>query len=298
MARYNANGSPDTTFSGDGKHVTDFKNLKRDNGASAVALQADGKIVAAGYLWNGTNYDFAVYRFNTNGGLDTSFSGDGVSVGFFAKGNTQDDYANDLVIQSNGKIVVVGTTGSEPNSNFAVARLNANGTLDPTFGNAGITVTGFGGDDYAEAVALQPNGKIVVVGSKFDTVKNLEYFAVARYNLNGSPDTTFNSVGRRIYSISAGADSSAEDVVVQADGKIVVLGNVVFGNPNYALLRLNGNGAPDTTFSGDGKVQIEFGPGGDLGRAIALQPADGKYVLGGASWVTSSLDFALLRVLP
>jgi len=297
LARYTTSGKLDATFSGDGRVVTNFGGANNDNNAAAIALQPDGKIVVAGYTWNGSNYDFAIYRYNPNGSLDRTFSGDAVAVGNFGLG--KDDFATDLVIQGNGKIVVIGTTGKSPNQNFAIARLNPNGTADTTFSGDGRQVTNLGGDDQAWGVALQPDGKIVVVGEKYDPDLDLVFFAVARYQANGAPDTTFNGKGTKVFSIIPAADSWAEDVIVQPDGKIVVLGTVVNGSfPSFGLARLNSNGSFDNTFSGNGRASIVIGSGGDLAHGLARQPSDGKYVLAGSSWITLGLDFALARVLP
>ena len=199
LARYNSNGTLDTTFSGDGKQKTDFGG--GDNRAHSVAIQSNGKIVLGGWMWNGTNRDFAIYRYNSNGTLDTTFSGDGmVNIGF---GAGRQDRATDLVIQSDGKIVVVGDTGdaSDANYNFAVARLNANGSLDTTFSGDGKQVSNFGGEDYSAAVTLQADGKIVVAGNKFVIATSINAFALARYNVDGSLDTTFNGTGRKVFTV-------------------------------------------------------------------------------------------------
>jgi uncharacterized delta-60 repeat protein len=294
LARYNVGGALDITFSGDGKQTSDFGG--NDNGSLAVAIQPDGKIVAAGYMWNGTDYDFAVYRYLSNGTLDSTFSGDGMArIGF---GAGRQDYAGDLVIQSDGKIVVIGYTGDsdEANNNFAVARLNANGSLDTTFSGDGKQITNFGGDDYAYAVALQTDGKIVVIGEKGTSA--LSYFAVVRYNSDGSLDAAFNTTGRKAFSIAAGVNSVAVAVRVQANGKIVIAGRTGAAEvADFALVRLNSGGGFDTTFSGNGKVTVDFG-GDDYGRALALQSSDGKYVIGGFTSDGTQRDFALARILP
>lgn len=295
LARYNPGGALDTTFSGDGKQVTDFGG--KDNGSlGGLAIQKDGKIVVAGYMWTGTNYDFAVYRYLANGSLDPTFSGDGRAR--FGFGAGRQDFASGLVIQSNGKIVVSGYSGDAKaaNNNFAVARLNANGSMDTTFSGDGRQVTNFGADDYGIAVALQPDGKIVVVGEK-DTA-TLFAFAVARYNTNGSLDTTFNASGRKVFSIVPGVHSAAASVQIQADGKIVIAGSAgPEGAVDFALARLNSNGAFDTTFSGDGKTTVDFG-GIDFSLDLALQPADGKYIIGGDTYDGTQTDFAVARLLP
>ena len=166
MARLNSNGSLDTTFSGNGLTDADFG---AGESVQAVALQNDGKIVLAGSFSNGVNNDFATARFNSDGSLDTTFSGDG-KVTTALLGN---DVGMDVAIQSDGRIVQVGTTGAD----FGVIRLTNSGALDTTFSGDGKTTTDFasGSSDEAEAVAIQGDGKIVVAGSSG------ENFAIARY---------------------------------------------------------------------------------------------------------------------
>jgi len=295
LARYNANGMLDTTFSGDGKQTTDAGG---DNGSEGgLAIQSDGKIVMAGYAWNGTDREFAIYRYNTNGSLDTTFSGNGIAIGNF--GLNRFDVTRDLAIQSDGKIIVVGNSSDENGDNFdfAIARLNPNGTADTTFSGDGRQLTNFGELDAVYSVALQPNGKIVVAGYRSGAQSQ---FAIVRYNPNGSLDTSFNGTGRKAFSITSGFDSWAKDVIVQSDGKIVVLGdtlNASFGH-DFALVRLNSGGGFDTSFSGDGKVIVDFGSV-EWAYALARQPSDGRYVIGGTTNAgTQQSDFALARVLP
>ena len=295
LARYKPGGSLDTTFSGDGKQTDDFGG--GDNGSlGGVAIQPDGKIVVAGYMDNGANYDFAVYRYLSNGSLDTTFSGDGMAqIGF---GAGRQDLAQELVIQSDGKIVVVGYTGdaNEHNNNFALVRLKPNGSLDPAFNGGGKQVTNFGGEDYGNGIALQADGKIVVAGSK--NTSTLSSFALARYNVDGSLDTTFNFSGKKVFNFSANRNSGASTVLIQPDGKIVALGYAFNGTDNdFALVRFKSGGGFDTTFSSDGRVVVNFG-GIDGGLALAIQPVDGKYVLSGRTDDGTQLDLAVARVLP
>lgn len=304
LARYNSGGALDTTFSGDGKQTTDYG--EGQNGSNGgLAIQPDGKIVVAGYMRNSNDNssDFAFYRYKANGSPDTAFHGSGKAHGGFGVG--RQDIATDLVIQSSdGKIVVAGYTGdvNGNNNNFAIARLNADGTGDTTFSGDARQTTNFGADDYAYALALGPNGKIVVVGEK--RTSTTSYFAVARYNTNGDLDITFNGTGKKAFSIVPGQRSSAYDVIVQSNGKIVVMGSTsnVTSSFDFAVVRLNSNGSFDTSFSGDGKVRVDWGGASlDFGYALALQPLDGKYVLGGTSdsgQFPGQDDFALARVLP
>lgn len=294
LARYKPGGALDPTFSGDGKQTNDFGG--GDNGSlGGVALKGN-KIVVAGYMWNGSNYDFAVYRYLSNGSLDTTFSGDGmVNLGF---GAGRQDLARDLVIQSDGKILVAGYSGdaNESNNNFALARLNPNGSLDLTFSGDGRQITNFGGEDFGNSVALQADGKILVAGTK--GTANLSSFALARYNVNGSLDTTFNGSGKKVFGFVPNMDSWAGDVLIQPDGKIVALGGAHNGtDDDFALVRITSAGGFDATFGSDGKVVVDFG-GNDNGAALALQPADGKYVLAGHTNDGTQRDFAAARVLP
>ena len=157
------------------------------------------------------------------GDLDPTFSGDGRQTTNFAPDS--DDEANDVAIQSDGKIVVVGgnsVIGGGPANNFILARYNPNGTLDTTFSGDGKQETDFGGYDSANGVAIQADGKIVVVGvSSINSTTNGAAFVLARYNPDGSLDTSFSGDGKQ----AIGTDfDSATDVAIQADGRIVAVG--------------------------------------------------------------------------
>jgi len=190
VLRYNTDGSLDTTFGTDGKVLTPV--LDSDDFALAVAIQPDGKIVAAGLAVTGAD-DIAVVRYNTDGSLDTTFDGDGkatfsILVGF-------NDIANAVAIQPDGKIVLAGSTNNGSDDDFAVIRLNPNGSLDSTFNAIGIsTFAILDNDDVANAVVLQPDGKIVIAGFT-DNGQDTD-FAAARLNPNGSLDLSFGVGGK------------------------------------------------------------------------------------------------------
>ncbi len=176
-----AAGDLDPTFSGDGKQISDFG--AGASGAAAAVRQGDGKIVAVG----AADGNFLVARYNLDGSLDPSFSGDGrVQTNF-----TGSEDARDVALQGN-KIVVVGSDGS---GDFALARYNPDGSLDTNFSGDGKQRTNFGGGDAASRVVLQGDGKIVAVGVRRDPVAGGDVFALARYKLNGALDTSFS--GRR-----------------------------------------------------------------------------------------------------
>src|SRR3990167_2042134 len=217
LVRYNTNGSLDTTFNSTGI-VTTAIGSSSDVGRS-VAIQSDGKIVVAGYSYNGSNNDFALVRYNTDGTLDTTFNSTGIVT--TAIGSST-DAANSVAIQSDGKIVVAGYSNNGSDYDFALVRYNTDGSLDTTFNSTGIVTTAIGSStDAANSVAIQSDGKIVVAGYSYN---GSDYdFALVRYNTDGSLDTTFNSTGIVTTAIGSSSDY-ANSVAIQSDGKIVVAG--------------------------------------------------------------------------
>ncbi|MGW5457378.1 calcium-binding protein [Streptomyces sp. NPDC003996] len=272
VARYNPDGTPDTSFGGgDGRVFTDFGTPEE---AEDVAVQPDGKIVAAGY----DGGDAAVARYNPDGSLDTSFGGgDGMVTTNPAGPSLQEGGdARALVLQPDGKIVVAGEVG-QTRFDFALIRYNADGSLDTGFGSNGIQRTDFGGYDSAEALAVQSDGKIVAAGAGGGG------FALARYNTNGTLDTSFDGDG-----LVVTPGGGAEDVKLQSDGRIVVAGG---GAGGFKVLRYNTNGGLDTGFGTGGQATTGFG-GSDVAHGVALQ-SDGKIVAVGQGGPNN--DFALAR---
>jgi uncharacterized delta-60 repeat protein len=263
--------------------------------AYAIAVQRDGKLVAAGSSGNGSNYDFALARYHRNGTLDTSFgSGGKVTT---AIGSSHDS-GSALVLQPDGKLVVAGyASTSSSTSAFALARYHPSGTLDPGFGAGGkvMTALGSGAEDGANALALQPDGKLVAAGAV--SIGSRSAFALARYNRNGSLDTSFGQGGKVTTAIGSGW-GHALALVVQQDGRLVVAGAASDGSDyDLALLRYNANGTLDPSFGSGGLVTTEIGPGYDSANAIALRPG-GKLVVAGQSWNGSRYDLLLARYSP
>ncbi len=292
LARYNTDGTLDTTFGGDGKVITRFLNAipkLRFAVPNAVAIQGDGKIVAAGTV----DFDqFALVRYDTDGSLDDAFGGDGrVTTNF----SIVSDWASAVIVQTDGKIVAAGTAGStEFSGTFALARYNADGTLDDTFGGDGKVRTDFNDEqDVAFALAQQTDGKIVAAGGGDASGGRA---ALARYDTNGSLDSTFSGDGKVRTDFTAGIDA-ARGVVIQADGKIVTAGTG--GYRRFALARYGTDGSLDATFGVGGKVLTDFtrqsGLTVELATGVALQ-ADGKIVAAGLAGVNSG-RFALARYL-
>lgn len=330
VARYNPDGSLDTTFGGDGRVTTDISGTGMQDEAYGVAVQPDRKVVVVGSSWK--EYEnccwFTLVRYNENGTLDTTFGGDGVVTTDFGSGPNE---AYEVVLRPDGRILAMGTSGGR----FALAQFNPDGSRDTTFGGGDGEVTTDPAPESAEeggtgrTLTLQFDGKIVAGGdvgtTRFD-------FALIRYNTDGSLDTTFDGDG--IVRTDFGDYEQVEALAVQSDGKIVAAGGVSMARymPNgsldtgfdgdgrvtlpapvgdmvlasggkivlagsngpggdFAVLRHNPNGSPDTTFGGDGMVTTDFG-GADSAHGLILQ-SDAKIVAAGGGGPDG--DFALAR---
>jgi uncharacterized delta-60 repeat protein len=286
LVRYNSNGSLDSSFDGDGIVITDF--VGDEDGAADVAIQGDGKIVAAGtVLVSGTGYDFGVARYNTDGSLDPTFDGDGIVTTDLS---FNDDQVYGLDIQSDGNIVVAGAASVQ---DFAIVRYNTDGSLDATFDGDGIVTTDFdNSEDRALSLAIQQDGKIVAAGIAEVSVSY--DFGVARYDTDGSLDPTFDGDGKVTTDFLGGAES-ANGVAIQGDGRIVTAGSVdSFPISDFALARYRTDGSLDPIFSGDGMVTTDFGYQ-DRANDIEIQ-SDGKIVAAGMASDPGTLEnFALAR---
>ncbi len=287
-----APGSLCLDFGTGGLVSTDFPGGGPD-GANAVVLQPDGKIIAVGNAQSGGNNEFGLARYNSDGSLDATFGTGGLVTTGFPGGGP--DEANAAVLQPDGKIIAAGQARMGGNNEFALARYNSDGSLDPTFGTGGLVTTDLasGNNDFANAVVLQPDGKIIAAGQA--RVVNNESFGLARYNSDGSLDSTFGTGGIVITTISGGIDR-ANAVVLQPDGKIIAVGQArVGGNNDFALLRYNSDGSLDATFGTGGLVTTGFPGGGpDEANAAVLQP-DGKIIAVGRANVMGNNNFALAR---
>jgi uncharacterized delta-60 repeat protein len=283
-------GDLDTTFGAGGKVTTSFGSF--DDYGLTAAIQTNGKIVVAGYSNNGSKDDFALARYNSNGSLDATFGTGGkvtTSIG------SSKDYGVAAAIQIDDKIVVAGASNNGSDEDFALVRYNSDGSLDATFGTGGIVTTPIGSYiDAAYAVAIQDDDKIVAVGYCWNYIVGNYDYALARYNSDGSLDTTFGTDGKVITSV--GDDSEAAyGVAIQDDDKIVVAGaSWLSGTVDFSLVRYNSDGSLDTTFGTGGKVLTSIGSGNDFGSALAIQDG-GKIVVAGYSNANGSNDFALVR---
>jgi uncharacterized delta-60 repeat protein len=291
VARYLANGDPDTSFSGDGRKRTDFDGF--GDQATAVARQADGKLVVVGSSdVAASDSRMAVVRYTTGGSLDTTFSGDGkVRTGFTGLGSSS---ASDVAIQPDGKIVVVGNglTGAPHHrlrpaggpgvgSDIAVARFKANGALDASFSGDGRVTTNVAGFDSATAVVVLPSGKIVVAG-RSQTDGGEQRIVAVRYLPGGAPDPAFSGDGTVVVNLVPGEPEGAAGVGIRSDGRIVIgawANNGVDGasGNDLAAAVLSSGGALYLPFGGgDGKAFADFGA--DESPDEMLRQDDGKLV--------------------
>ncbi|MFF2124983.1 calcium-binding protein [Streptomyces olivochromogenes] len=276
VMRHNADGSLDASFGSGGEVVTDIAGGQ--DGAEGAALQPDGKIVVVGTseVPDGGCCWFTVARYNANGTLDTGFGDGGRVITDFGDGGAADGRA--VAVQPDGRIVAAGQSGGR----FAVARYDTNGSPDTGFGGTGQVVTSFTEGALGNAMALQPDGRIVVAGYTGSTRMD---FALARYNTDGSLDTGFGTGGR--VSTDFGDYEFANGVAVQSDGRIVAAGST---GSDFALARYNANGSLDAAFGTGGRVRTDFGGTAEQARDVALQ-SDGRIVAAGVR----SADFVVAR---
>ncbi|WP_171036470.1 T9SS type A sorting domain-containing protein [Dyadobacter sediminis] len=302
LVRYNSDGSIDNSFGNFGV-VKTIVGIDEDIPYSVV-IQPDGKIIAAGYSWNGTNYDFAMVRYNSNGSRDLGFGTGGVVTTDF---NNTNEKANKVLLQPDGKIIVGGYSGDLSNTDLdlAMARYNNDGSLDSNFGINGRRISHvgiLGSWQSIRAMELQVNGKIVVAGFTEvydeinDTFNNI--FLISRFEVDGQMDYSFGTNG--IVKTTLGKWDVAVSLKIQADGKIITTGTTkavkIGGFDDFALVRYNSNGSIDNTFGNNGIVLTTFDNTDDVPASVVLQ-TDGKILAFGftARNNGTTLDFALAR---
>jgi uncharacterized delta-60 repeat protein len=301
IARYNANGTLDTTF---GLHSNGTVTMDMGYDYDVVhslAIQSDGKIIVAGDGINtgSLNYVSIIARFNGDGTLDASFIGGGSRTDTI--GTTSRAWV--VKIQpDDGKIVVGGNyqDGSGPLS-FYLARYDSNGASDFSF-NSGMVTASPGTDPVLADIAILPNRKIIVVGTTNGSI-NADVFLM-RFNSDGTLDTTFGSAGTVLTDDLIHGREVAASLAVQTDGKIVVsatfqpsIGAIL--TKDFALLRYDAEGVLDTTFgNGYGMVTTDLGSGNDdIAYDVQIQQ-DGKIVVVGIASIGSNYDIGLARYWP
>lgn len=322
-------GTLDKAFGKTGDGMVTVSLGAGNDSTNGMVVQADGKALLIGSSSSSstvsgtTSTNITVERFNTDGTLDTSFgagnsdgSPDGVVSLSLGNGNEK---GTAIAVQEDGRIVIAGTTTSVSGNlskNVVVARLKADGSMDSTFGTANdgtpdgvVNVSLSDGDDVANALTIQSDGKIVVAGTTSST--SGDNIAVVRLNTDGSLDTAFGAGtsdgspdGVVTLSLGDGSDS-AEAIAVQADGRLVVAGNSTAtsgnGSKNIVVARLNTDGTMDAYFgtandgSPDGVVNVSLSDGNDVAHALAIQ-SNGKILVAGTSSNASGNNAALVRL--
>ncbi|MGE0635057.1 MAG: T9SS type A sorting domain-containing protein [Bacteroidia bacterium] len=298
IARYNPDGSLDNSFSGDGKLITVLGTIP--SAAYALGLQSDGKIVVAGIVFNNGQYEnFVVIRYNNDGTFDNTFNSVGV---LYIELSQMDDRANALVIQEDGKILISGYSynNTNPSNQFAMVRINQDGSIDNSFGINGVMTTHFGSvEDYSYSIALQDDNKIILAGYSFNGSHS--DFALARYNENGSLDNTFSGDGLLTTNFNGTSFESISSVIIQPDGKILAGGastDESLVGFDFALARYNSDGSLDNTFSSDGKLITQISTNiNDQINSLALQQ-NGNIIAAGYSYGPSGMEnFTITRYL-
>lgn len=302
LVRYNPDGKLDQTFGKEGIVVpTAGINTGR---ASTIAIQRDRKILVGGGINVGGFDDFALARYNPDGTHDNTFGRSGLVVTSIDKAG---DSVASIAIQSDEKIVAVGTVLKNAKNQLALARYQSTGALDATFGTGGvITLAIGGGSSSARAVILQPDGRIIAIGdSSTDPTEKYKYtpvISLAGFTANGNLDPLFGKEG--IVTTPPGRSTSATSAAArQSDGKIVVVGNAVKSVTksdylhSFLVARYGSDGALDSTFGEGGAVVTEIGSGPSVANALAIQ-SDGKIVAAGYLRSGPNSEFALVRYLP
>ncbi len=279
LVRINSNGTLDTTFGNSGYTITSFSPT--DNFAYGLAVQPDGKIVIAGSMVDTINYQAnpTMVRFDSNGFVDSTF---GVNGQLLIPAISGDNGFRCVTLQPDGKILAAGhyslvNTGLVE-FDFCVARADANGVLDPTFGNNGLVVTPVGtGLDQAFGIALDTALNIVVAGTSSNATVDM---ALLKYDPTGTLDPTFGNGG--IVEFDHADFDAASDVIVQPDNRIVVCGTSgAFPSPTAAIVwKYLADGTIDSTFASIGYVITSIDNDREDGNSVALQ-ADGKIVITG-----------------
>ncbi len=291
IVRYQTNGSLDTSFGTDGFVVLQLAPFGH---ALAVAIDVDDHIVVAAHSWTGLEPPiqsyFTTFRLRPDGTLDPYFGVGGVAESAFQNGL---DLAFDLILQADGRIVVVGSAATPGRSDFGVVRYTPAGVRDATFGSAGLAIVNFGDSgSKVNGVTLDPQGRTVLVGPVGGTRAGL-----ARLTAEGHPDVSFGASGT-VVATTAPNGLALRKAVVSSDGKILAAGwsTLAPGNALLALARYQATGAPDLSFGPDGISLSSSGTMWSSANDLALQP-DGRIVVAGWRGPPAK-DFLVARYCP
>jgi len=301
VARFNSDGSADTTLDGVGHVATPFLSPGPgglQDQCNAVAGLPDGGIVAVGWTIATGPSHVAVVRYTASGALETTFGSGGkldINAASAANGNSE---GRAVLLQPDGRILIAGFAFGPGSSNLLVMRLNADGTLDPTFGTGGITRTAVGSsEDIANAMVRQPDGRVVIAGSTY--AGGQRDFALARYTVAGVLDPTFGTGG--IVTTAVGpSDDYAYSLLLMPWGRLVAAGSarVATGQPgtDLAVVAYNANGALDGYFGDAGKRRVDVSAFDDIAYGV-VGDIDGEHfwAVGTAAPGTTAQDFQAIE---
>jgi len=287
VARYNRNGSPDSSFGTGGVVVTDFGS--NSDAGRAVALQPDGKIVVAATQGCCGGVSIALARYDADGTLDPTFGTGGTTT---LAGPGVENYAQAIAVQPDGKILVGGSQDFSP----LVVRLNEDGSFDSTFGSGGAAVQFPADQGQSMGLAVLPGGTILAGGYRYSGCCSHSDFEIVRLNPDGSVDTTFGPAldGKVIADLNGNSDDVAFGLAVEGDGRIVLAGSSqkTFQPYDFAVARFTAGGSLDATFGTAGVVNTNLGAD-EQGRAIAITP-DQRIIVAGQSTGNQQSDFAIV----
>ncbi len=309
IARLTRDGVPDADFSFDGRTTVAVGSGMANDNTYNTLVQADGKIVVVGEGPDTDvaqdDSDFKLVRLDSDGTLDTSFSGDGKAYVAFDLGGADGDRALDVVQLPNGKLIVVGNAEvADEDTDIAVTRLNVDGSRDTSFDADGRVTFSFGLDpafreEIASSVALDADGNILVAGGAEKGAVGANDFAIARLTPNGALDPNFGGDGLVTVAFDLGGslEDTALELIVAPDGSIFVTGGVHDSGYDFGAVKLLPDGTPDATWGNGGKATVAFdldGSNDDIAYGAVLQP-DGKLVFIGFAG-QANLDVALARL--
>lgn len=289
VSRFNNDGSLDTTFGTDGKVILSSGWIKTY--ILDMKIQNDGKIVMAGYRWNNETGDFIMFRLNEDGSVDPSFGNDGLAIFDTGEAEVSESFA----ILEDGKFILSGYI----NEDFSMVKVNSDGSIDTTFGTNGWVLTDFAQSlAFAYDININAEGKIMLAGASLDTT-NMWNFALARYNPNGTLDSSFGNQGK--LELSPGIDNDFAIRVLQLEnGKILVGGHSWFATApvryELSIVQLNNDGSLDTSYGTNGVLKARWQEDGENYISDMALQNDGKLVITGRAIGSNTFDFGILRV--
>jgi uncharacterized delta-60 repeat protein len=294
-------GNLDPTFGNGGKIVTSI--TPGQDKSYGVAIQADGKILVAGYSTSSiTGKDFTVVRYNSNGSIDNSFGNNGVVTTDLQAGSI--DVANSVAIQTDGKIILAGFCDNGTDKDAAMVRYHVDGTIDNTFGNNGFVLTDFDNSqkDEIKVIKIHPLTGNILVGGSSEISTSIGKPVIARFLSNGTLDSSFNSNGIKLLWIATNDNNrtfSVEDLVVESNGLISCVGwrkqISTSISIEYWAARILNNGNMDNSFSTDGVLQYSDGSGSSSAYGLAVN-SNQEMILCGTRQYFGDYSFRTLKI--